>query len=162
MTAEGEENQVQFDATDQAYMRQQMDQGGLLAPVGAFVSTVARAADKTALATSQSTYGSMQIDLDKVDEIARFFEDEARGLRERQADIYNLSTITAPGTDPVSVQATEKYGLVAAGDESAYLENYLKLAEMFDKTAENLRASIKQSRTDQENAADAFRGGNLA
>ncbi|MEU6261611.1 hypothetical protein [Saccharopolyspora shandongensis] len=157
MTAEGEGNQVQFDATDQAYMQHQMDQGGWIAPVGALASTLARAADKAALAQLQQAGGSMAIDPDKIDEIARFFEDEAREMRARQADLYKLATIEPPGTDPVSTQAAEKYGQVGAGDERAYLDNYLQLADYFDGTAAKLRASTKQARTDDQNAADSFR-----
>ncbi|MGI8307272.1 hypothetical protein [Saccharopolyspora hattusasensis] len=161
MTAEGEDNQVQFDATDQAYMQHQMNQGGWIAPVGALASTLARAADKAALAQSQSAGGAMRIDPDKVDEIAGFFEAEAVELRKRQRNIFDLSTVESPGGDPVSTQASVRYGEVAAGDDRAYLDNYLKLAEAFDGTAANLRASAKQTRTDDQNSADSF-GGNRA
>ncbi|MEU5845466.1 hypothetical protein [Saccharopolyspora shandongensis] len=161
MTAEGEDNQVQFDATDRAYMRHQMDEGGWIAPVGAFASTTARAADKAAFARSQDAGGMMRVDPDKVDEVARFFEDEAQAMQDRVLDIQQLASVEPPGLDPVSSQAAPVYSQVAAGSGSGYMENYLGLAEVFAQTAANLRASAQQTRTDDQNAADSFRGGNV-
>ncbi|MGW3472398.1 hypothetical protein ACWDKQ_28905 [Saccharopolyspora sp. NPDC000995] len=161
MTADGEDNQVQFDATDQAYLQHRAQQGGLLAPVGAFATTAARAADKAALAQSQAAHGSMRIDPDKVDELARFFNDEAKALEKQARKVQELAYLSPPGDDPVSVRATEKYGLVAAGDDRACYENLMTLAQFFGKTAEKLHNNASDTRTNDQNSAESF-GGYLA
>ncbi|MEV5542291.1 hypothetical protein AB0L13_36245 [Saccharopolyspora shandongensis] len=160
--SEGEGNQVQFDATDQAYMQHQMDQGGWIAPVGALASTLARAADKATLAQSQSTDGSMRIDLDKVDELARFFDDEAQKMLDRADAVRDLSLVDPAGGDPVSTQTAPIYSQVASGGGSGYLENYLQLADLFAQTSATLRENTKQTRLDDQNSADSFGGGSLA
>lgn len=117
-----------------------------------------RANAKQQLAQAQSAGTSMQVDPEHVDKLAAFFEGEARELRQRQGDVYTLATVSAPGTDPVSTGAAAIYGNVAAGDDQAYLTNYLKLADVFDATAASLRDSATQTRTSDQNAADGFGG----
>lgn len=124
---------------------------------GQIAETVDRMADKAALAQAQSAGGAMRIEPDQVDEVARFFEDEARAMEARQREVNYLSRVKAPGKDPVSIQAANKYGQVGAGNDQAYADNYLKLAKVFKDTAANLRASAQQTRTDDQNSADGLK-----
>lgn len=50
------------------------------------------------------------------------------------------------------------FSRVGSGDGDGYLENYVKLIEVFENFAEQLDASVKQTQTDDQNAADAARG----
>ncbi|TDC87337.1 PE domain-containing protein [Saccharopolyspora aridisoli] len=120
---------------------------------GQITETVDRIADKQAYAASQSAGGSMQIDPDKVDEIARFFADEADKMEAREVDMMELANVQAPGADPVSTDAAAKYGQVAAGDPRAYMHNYAALTKVFREAAEALSSSARQTRTDDDTAA---------
>ncbi|WP_263248564.1 hypothetical protein [Saccharopolyspora rosea] len=176
MGAEGDDSQIPMDATDQHFYQQAaaqtaIGQSGLpfaAAPVigaagaAGMAETLQRASAKADLAKALDAGATMLVDPDKVDGLARFFEDEAKGLRKRQRDVNDLASIDPPGTDPVSTQVAAKYGEVAAGDDSAYLDNYLKLADRFDEVAANLRAHATQTRTDEQNAVEGFRGVNRA
>lgn len=162
--AVGAGEEIQLDATDQAYMHHRMSQGGFFNPtaqVVAVAETLSRAQTKAALAQSQAAGGSMLVDPDQIDKLAQFFEDEAQALADRVVDVQQLAELKPAGRDPVSTQATAVYQKVGAGDENAYMDNYLKLAEYFQNTAANLRASAHQNRTDDQNAADSL-GGKLA
>lgn len=117
-----------------------------------------RANAKQQLAQAQSAGTSMQVDPEHVDKLAAFFEHEAEALEQRQSALMDLSDVRAPGTDPVSTGAAEVYSLVGAGDDRAYYDNYLKLAQVFRDTANSLRDSAKQTRTSDQNASDGFRG----
>lgn len=117
---------------------------------------------RTQLGQEVSSNMRMRIDPDQVDSLAKFFEDEARALRDRMQDLYDLQSVSAPGTDPVSTQAATAYGTVASGGPASYLDNYKKLTQVFHDTATNLRASAQQTRTNDENAASGLHGGNLA
>lgn len=118
-----------------------------------------RAAKKAELA--QATQGSTQmiVDPDKVDDLAGFFEGKAVELYDRLFKVRELSAVEAPGSDPTSVQVAEVFRQVGAGDDQAYYDNYLKLIDVFKDTAANLRASAQQTRTDEQNNEDVFRGG---
>ncbi|MDA3630217.1 hypothetical protein OU415_32645 [Saccharopolyspora sp. WRP15-2] len=162
--SEGDGDQVQFDATDQAYMQHRMSNSGLFGFMNmpaAVAETFARAETKTALAHSQAAGGSMMVDPDQIDKLAQFFDDEAQALFDRAGDVQFLADVQPPGHDPVSVKSAKVYQNVAAGDDSAYLDNYLKLAEYFQNTAANLRANAQQNRIDDQNSADSL-GGKLA
>ncbi|MER7081942.1 hypothetical protein SAMN02982929_03395 [Saccharopolyspora kobensis] len=162
--AEGEREQIQLDATDQAYMNHRMSEGGFFNPtaqVVAVAETLGRAQTKAALAQSQAAGGSMLVDPDQIDKLAQFFEDEAQALFDRAADVQLLADVPPAGHDPVSVNSASVYQTVAAGDDSAYIDNYLKLAEYFQNTAANLRGNARQNRIDDQNSADSL-GGKLA
>lgn len=124
---------------------------------GRIAETVDRMADNAAYAASQSAGGSMRIQPEKVDELARFFEDEALMMEKREAKIAMLADVPAPGTDPVSTSATTIYGQVGAGDKTAYMENYRQLATVFKDAATALRQSAQQVRTDDDTAALSFK-----
>lgn len=117
-----------------------------------------RADKKAELAQSMSAGTQMRVDPAEVDNLAKFFNDEADELYRRLRDVRQLGQVTAPGTDPVSTGAAQAYGKVGSGDQRAYEDNYLKLIDVFKKTAESLQASAKQTRTDDQDAADAFKG----
>ena len=117
-----------------------------------------RADKKAELAQTMSAGTQMRVDPAEMDNLAQFFEDEARGLADRMADIRSLADVEAPGTDPVSTGAADVYGKVGDGDARAYGDNYRKLIDVFMVTADTLRASSKQTRTDDQDAADAFKG----
>ncbi|GAA0515297.1 hypothetical protein GCM10011581_49110 [Saccharopolyspora subtropica] len=159
MTTEGDGT---YQSVDQRTIDAMRATPGITGMMGTVLNVATRAADNAALAAAQEAGGSMIVDPDQVDKLAQFFDDEARAMRERRADIADLATVEAPGLDPVSTQTAEKYGQVASGGSQAYLDNYLKLADYFEATAEKLRKSARQTRTDQQNAADSFGGGNLA
>ncbi|MEV0696612.1 hypothetical protein AB0I53_01635 [Saccharopolyspora sp. NPDC050389] len=131
---------------------------GLSGMMGAALNAATRAADNAALAQTQQAGGAMRVDPDQVDKLARFFRDEAEALRKRRRDVSDLAVVDPPGTDPVSTQASEKYGQVASGNPQAYLDNYLKLADAFDHTALNLEGSAKQWRTNDGDAAAGMGG----
>ncbi|MFD0487145.1 hypothetical protein ACFQ0O_09020 [Saccharopolyspora spinosporotrichia] len=121
--------------------------------------TMARAASKADAAQKIAAGATMRVEPDQVDKLAQFFEDEAEKMTEREGDLNRLSMIKPPGKDPVSTRAVAEYEKVGAGDDSAYLDNYQKLAKVFRETAANLRASAQQTRLDDQNAEDSFRGG---
>lgn len=165
----------QMDAMDRASMQNLQDKAPPATPCAADGSTAAseqqqaqylsaqsdvqeRADKKAELAQSMSSGTQMRVDPAEVEDLARFFDDEAQGLEDRLIDVQGLGQVEAPGTDPVSTGAASAYGKVGAGDDRAYTENYLKLIDVFKKTSESLRASAKQTRTDDQDAADAFKG----
>ncbi|RKT86624.1 PE family protein [Saccharopolyspora antimicrobica] len=125
--------------------------------IGNAMNIMTRAADNAALAAAQSAGGSMRIEPDQVDKLAQFFKEEATRLEDRQQEVFSLSRVKAPGKDPVSTQVADRYGQVAAGNETAYLNNYLQLAKVLKETAANLEASARQTRTDDQNAEDSIR-----
>lgn len=162
--AQGEREQIQLDATDQAYMNHRMSEGGFFNPtaqVVAVAETLGRAQTKAALAQSQAAGGSMLVDPDQIDKLAQFFEDEAQEMIGRVRHVQNLARLRPAGQDPVSTGSAQVFQTVAGGDQQAYMDNYLKLSEYFQNTAANLRANARQNRIDDQNAADGF-GGNLA
>lgn len=120
---------------------------------GKIGETVDRMADNAALAGAQSAGGTMYIEPDKVDEVAAFFRHEAQAMRDRSGDIFDLGMIEPPGTDPVSTKAATALGQVAQGGPAAYMENYEKLAELFDNVAANLTGTAKQVRTTDDDSA---------
>lgn len=124
---------------------------------GQITETVDRMADNAAYAASQAAGGSMRIQPERVDELARFFEDEASAMEIREAKIGMLAEVSAPGTDPVSQNATVVYGQVGAGDKTAYMENYKELAKVFKNAAIALRESAQQVRTDDDTASLSFK-----
>ncbi|KAA5831893.1 hypothetical protein F1721_18905 [Saccharopolyspora hirsuta] len=130
--------------------------------MGNMLDVVTRVQDKAALAASQAAGGTMMIDPDQVEKVAQSFEDEARALMDRQLDIHEMAAYGVSASDPVSTQSGQAYSQVVAGDGQAYLDNYVKLAKVLLKAAEDLRDSAKQTRLDDENAADGMRGGELA
>lgn len=116
-----------------------------------------RAGKKAELAQAMSASSQMRVDPAEVDNLAKFFEDEAQGLEDRGFDLEKIYSISAPGNDPVSTQAAQVYGQVGAGDDRAYFENYMKLAQVFRQTADSLRASAKQTRSDDQDAAESLK-----
>lgn len=165
----------QMDAMDRASMQNLQDKAPPATPCAADGSTAAseqqqaqylsaqanvqeRADKKAELAQTMSAGTQMRVDPAEVEDLAKFFEDEAQGLANRNADVRLLGYVEAPGTDPVSIGASDAYGRVGAGDDRAYGDNYLKLIDVFKKTAESLRASAKQTRTDDQDSADALKG----
>ncbi len=124
---------------------------------GQITETVDRIADNAAYAAWQSAGGSMRIQPEKVDELARFFDDEALAMENRELEIAMLADVPAPGTDPVSTNATVVYGQVGAGDKTAYMENYRELAKVFRNSAIALRESAQQVRTDDDTASLSFK-----
>ena len=175
MGAEGDDSQVPMDATDQHFYQQAaaqtaIGQSGLpfaAAPVigaagaAGMAETLQRASAKAELAKTLQAGATMLVDPDKVDELARFFDDEAQKLFDRSGDVQELADIEPWGSDPVSTQAAPAYAQVGSGGGTGYMENYLKLAEVFRKTAKDLTDSAKQVRTNDQNAADGFGGGNV-
>ncbi|MER5390961.1 hypothetical protein [Saccharopolyspora sp. NPDC002686] len=135
---------------------------GISGFMGNALNAMTRAADNAALASAQSAGGSMTIDPDQVDKLAQFFRDEAQALMDRQMDGFDAATYAPPGQDPVSTQSSERYSLVITGDGRSYLENCQKLADAFTMAADNLQDTARQTRLDDQNAADSMRGGNLA
>ncbi|QIZ33832.1 hypothetical protein [Saccharopolyspora sp. ASAGF58] len=127
--------------------------GGFWGQIG---QAVDRMADNVVLAAAQNAGGAMRIDPDQVDAVANFFQDEAENMQNRADKVQKLSVLKPAGKDPVSQEATKVYRQVGAGDGQAYMENYLKLADVFHETAKNLRASAKQTRTDDQNAAESL------
>lgn len=123
-----------------------------------------RANKKAELAAAQSANTQMVVDPAEVDDLAKFFEDEAEALASRSGDVQNLGSVPAPGADPVSERSAEIHGQVGTGDDQAYSINYMKLAKVFRDTAASLRSSAKQTRTsDADSAADIEQAGaNLA
>ncbi|GAA4618370.1 hypothetical protein [Saccharopolyspora hordei] len=129
--------------------------------VGDAVNLMTRAMDNAALAQAQSAVGSMRVEPDKVDELGRFFDDEARALEKEAEKLQEVAFTSPPGSDPVSTQATMAYNQVAAGDDRSAYENLMKLAALFKKASLDLHDSARQNRLDDQNAADSF-GGNIA
>lgn len=117
-----------------------------------------RANAKQQLAQAQSAGTSMRVDPEHVDDLANFFDQEAEALESRSLAQDALASIMPPGNDPVSTQAARIYSQVGAGDDRAYVDNYLKLAQVFHDTAQSLRDSAKQTRTSEQDAADQFKG----
>lgn len=124
---------------------------------GQIAQTVGNMADKAAYAASQAAGGSMRIQPDKVDEIARFFDDEAEKMEAREVDLMRLGEVSAGGGDPVSTKAATVYGQIGAGGPTAYMENYAKLARVFRDAATALRQSAQQVRTDDDTASLSFK-----
>lgn len=147
-----------YQTIDQSKIDEMRAQGGIAGAMGKMMNAVSRASDNAALAAAQQADGTMRVDPDQVDKLAKFFRDEAEALRVRRRDITELGTVDPPGTDPVSTQASEKYGQVASGNPQAYLDNYLKLADAFDDTAQNLESSVQQWRTNDDDAAAGMGG----
>lgn len=165
----------QMDAMDRASMQNLQDKAPPATPCAADGSTAAseqqqaqylsaqsdvqeRADKKAELAQSMSAGTQMRVDPAEADNLAQFFEDEAQGLDDRSYDVQELSLVSAPGGDPVSSGVAQAYGQVAAGDARAYFDNYMKLAQVFRDTANSLRAFAKQTRTDDQDSADALKG----
>ncbi|ASU77148.1 hypothetical protein CDG81_01120 [Actinopolyspora erythraea] len=167
-TPTDEEKPVELDAADQAAMENTVNE----LPASFLTGTTAqkiveiariqeRANDKAQLAEARGEDTRMVVDPEEVDALASFFEGKAEELQDRVDDIQQLGSVPAPGTDPVSAGAAEQHGRVGAGDERAYLENYLELVKVFQDTAASLRSSATQTRTDDAEAADSLeRGGN--
>ncbi|NHD15561.1 MULTISPECIES: hypothetical protein [Actinopolyspora] len=160
------DGQGELDATDQAALdaaTQMPNSGTLLGGLAEVASDMQRIGErantKAELAQSLSSNTRMVVDPDEVDDLAKFFEDEADKLESRSLEVRELANVSPPGTDPVSTGAASKHGQVGAGDDQAYYENYVKLAQVFKSTAESLRSSAKQTRIDDENAADSFNRG---
>ncbi|MGW1676317.1 hypothetical protein [Saccharopolyspora sp. NPDC002376] len=151
-----------YQSVDQRQVDAMRAMPGPAGALGGMVNIMTRAADNAALASAQAAGGSMLVDPDQVDKLAQFFKGEAEELRARQSENYVLASVEPPGSDPVSTQAAEKYGSVASGNPEAYLDNYLKLADLFDDVASRLQKGAQQNRIDDQNAADGMRGGNLA
>ena len=161
--AGGEGDQIPLDMQDQAAIHHAFNNGGnLFQNMAESAQIMQHAAMKAQLAQSMSAGTTMRVDPAQVDKLAAFFEDEAEAMQKRQRDVFRLGKVKAPGHDPVSTQAADTYGKVGSGDANAYSENYMKLAQVFRDTAANLRANAQQTRTDDQNAEDGFRGGNLA
>lgn len=118
-----------------------------------------RASDKAALATALSSNSRMRVDPAQVDDLAAFFEHEAQALSDRAYDVQELASVTPPGGDPVSTNAAAVYGNVGGGGNQGYYDNYMSLAKVFTETAARLRDNARQTRTDDQNAGDNFRGG---
>lgn len=124
---------------------------------GQIGETITNIGEKAAYAQAQSAGGSMRIQPDKVDELARFFDDEALEMERREGKIAMLADVPPPGLDPVSTGSTEIYGKVGAGNPNAYAENYQELAKVFRNAALALRASAQQVRTDDDTASLSFK-----
>lgn len=124
---------------------------------GKLTETMDRMADTAALASAQNAGGRMYIEPEKVDEVANFFIQEAATLRGRAQDVFDLSQIDPPGTDDVSTQSADKYGQVAAGGANSYRDAYNDLANYLESTGNELRASAKQTRTNDQDSADSLR-----
>ncbi|MDI2027393.1 PE domain-containing protein [Saccharopolyspora sp. TS4A08] len=124
---------------------------------GQIGETITNIGEKAAYAQAQAAGGSMRIQPDKVDELARFFDDEAEKLENREADITMLAEVPAPGSDPVSTGSATTFGQVGAGGPNAYMENYAKLAVVFRDAANALRQSAQQVRTDDDTASLSFK-----
>ncbi|WP_017974714.1 hypothetical protein [Actinopolyspora halophila] len=154
-----------LDATDQAAMdaATQMPDGPVLGGLAEVATDIARISDrantKAELAQSLSSNTRMVVDPEEVDDLAKFFEEKAEELLDRRTDLQELANVPPPGTDPVSTGAASLHGQVASGDDQSYMPNYLKLAQVFNDTAASLRSNAKQTRTDDENAADSFNRG---
>ena len=173
MGTEGAQTPAPLDATDKAALQNAELNSKVMAPCtpdnphgGALpdqhmVNQIhERANRKAELAHAMDAGGArMRVDPAEVDALAKFFEDEAQGLLGRAREIQKLSQVTPPGLDPVSKDAAKVYGQVGEGNAQAYMDNYLKLADTFNGTAANLRKNAQQTRTDDQNAADGFRGG---
>jgi len=129
--------------------------------MGNVLNVTTRMADNAALAAAQDAHGQMRLDPDGMDKLARFFKDEAQALQDRLGDVQDLASVNAPGSDPVSSQAADVYGRVASGGGSGYLENYKQLIDYFSKTADKLSESARQARTNDQDSAESFRGGNV-
>ncbi|MDA3650186.1 hypothetical protein LZ318_40105 [Saccharopolyspora indica] len=151
-----------YQPVDQRQIQAMQAMPGPAGFMGGVVNVMTRAADNAALAAAQAAGGSMLVDPDQVDKLAQFFRGEAEELRARQSENYVLASVEPPGSDPVSTQAAEKYGSVGSGNPESYLDNYLKLADLFDQVAERLEQGANQNRIDDQNAADSMRGGRLA
>ncbi|SFT89784.1 hypothetical protein SAMN04487904_112113 [Actinopolyspora lacussalsi subsp. righensis] len=159
---------IEMDAADQAAMENTASE----LPASFLTGTTAqklveiariqeRANDKARLAEARGDNTRMVVDPEEVDGLASFFEDKAEELQQRVQRVQELGSVPAPGTDPVSAGATEQHSRVGAGDDRAYLENYLELVKVFQDTAASLRSSAKQTRTDDAEVADSLeRGGN--
>ncbi|MER7014147.1 hypothetical protein ABT324_22225 [Saccharopolyspora sp. NPDC000359] len=117
----------------------------------------AGAAAKAGLANEMSGKTSMRVDPERAEDLVRFFEDKVREMHERFDRARKLGNVKPSSQDPVSVQAAESYGLVGRGDEFSYFANYRKLARVLQDTADTLRSNVRQTRDDDENAAEGFR-----
>jgi uncharacterized protein YukE len=169
---EGAQPNVPLDPSDQAAYNatwQEPTAPGLFNAVGDVANKMVQTANiqnaanlKAQLAQDLSSHSMMRVDPSQVESLAKFFEDEANKLDDHLQDSQELASVTPPGQDPVSTQAATAYGTVASGSPQAYLDNVAKLQKVFEETAQNLRASAQQTRTDDENAASGLRGGNLA
>lgn len=117
----------------------------------------AGAAAKARLADEMSGKTSMRVDPERAESLVRFFEDKVREMHDRYEETRELGTVKPSSQDPVSLQAAESYGMVGRGDEFSYFANYRKLAQVLQDTADSLRSNVRQTRTDDENAAEGFR-----
>ncbi|MDA3650189.1 hypothetical protein LZ318_40090 [Saccharopolyspora indica] len=117
----------------------------------------AGAAAKAKLAGEMGGKTSMRVDPERAESLVRFFEDKVREMRDRFEAARELGTVKPSGQDPVSLQAAESYGQVGRGDEFSYFANYRKLAQVLQDTADTLRSNVRQTRNDDESAADGFR-----
>lgn len=124
---------------------------------GKLAGTIDRMADNAALAAAQGAGGKMYIEPEKVEEAADFFLQEAETLRGRQREISYLAQVKSPGTDDVSKQLAKKYGQVAAGGAESYKDAYTDLANYLESVGNQLRASVRQNRTNDQDAADSLR-----
>ena len=165
----------EMDAMDRASMQNLQDKAPPATPCAADGSTAAseqqqaqylsaqadvqeRADKKAQLAQTMSAGTQMRVDPVEVENLAKFFDDEAEGLWDRLMDVQSLADVEAPGTDPVSIGAADAYGKVGAGDTRAYGDNYRQLIKVFRDTANSLRSNAKQTRTDDQDSADALKG----
>lgn len=169
---EGTQPNVPLDPSDQAAYNaiwQAPGAPGFLGAVGDVATKMAETANlqntanlKAQLAQDLGSHSRMRVDPSQVDSLAKFFEDQADKLNDHLQDSQRLATVTPPGQDPVSTQAASAFGVVATGNPQSYLDNVAKLQKVFTDTAQNLRASAQQTRTDDENAASGLKGGGLA
>ncbi|NYH80551.1 hypothetical protein FHR84_003917 [Actinopolyspora biskrensis] len=154
-----------LDAADQAAMdaATQMPDGPVLGGLAEVATDIARISDrantKAELAQSLSSNTRMVVDPEEVDDLAKFFEEKAEEIESKALSYQDLALVPPPGTDPTSNGAAKIHGQVASGEEQSFFPNYMKLAQVFKDTAESLRSSAKQTRTDDENAADSFNRG---
>ncbi|NYH80448.1 hypothetical protein FHR84_003805 [Actinopolyspora biskrensis] len=167
-TRPGGDEPPEMDAADRAALEDTVNElpgsfltGNAAQKMAEIARIQERANTKAELAETRGDGTRMVVDPEEVDGLASFFEDEAEELRGRVSDVQQLASVPPPGTDPVSVGAAEQHGRVGAGDDQAYLENYLELIKVFQDTAASLRSSAEQTRTDDADAAAGLeRGGN--
>ncbi|MCI2423924.1 hypothetical protein MOQ72_41645 [Saccharopolyspora sp. K220] len=150
-----------YQTMSQSEIDAMRNSGGITGMMGNVLNVTTRMADNAALAAAQDAHGQMRLDPDGMDKLAQFFSDEAQAMQDRLVDVQDLASVNPPGSDPVSSQAADVYGQVASGGGSGYLENYKMLIQYFSKTAEKMRDSAKQARTDDQDSAESFRGGNV-
>lgn len=126
---------------------------------GRIGETIDRMADTVAYAASQNAGGSMTVEPDKVDEIARFFRDKAQILNDRSLDVQDMGALEQAGGDPVSKGSTNAYGKVVLSEGDGYFASYRELAKVLQDAADALEQGARQWRVDDDNAATSFGGG---